>query len=85
MVKATIDICLEAMAAGKFDDCMAAVSAGVPVMRLIERELDRFSATLPGREVPEYEHQGGVDNAFGERVVANDHIEQDGLDNGIDG
>lgn len=85
LVKSTVDICLEAMEAGAFDDCMAHLVDNDIIMKDIQHALEQFKWGRLGGEVQAQYHAGGVDNDAGGLVVAPDYSGQDVLDAGIDG
>lgn len=49
MVKNTVDICLEAMKAGKLDDCMKVASDSANIVSYIERDMAEFKKTKLGQ------------------------------------
>ena len=53
MVKSTVDICLEAIEAGKFDDCLAAIANNDIVVKDLQHALEQFKGNRLGGEVQE--------------------------------
>jgi hypothetical protein len=57
-VKTTVDICLKAIEAGKFDDCMDVVYNVSDIVEYLMRDMEEFRRTQLDNEIAENNNAG---------------------------